>query len=144
MEQRRIDMQAWRARLPIVGRRRQPIRVDINCQRNRVMSPLTLVLALAQNSLSRRHSTRETAKLRLFLHLAGRSISGQYMHFSKSNPKLGERERGQLLHFRQLGLLCRQNQKELAVAPEPDIHGAGHPRSAEHNRAHCSCLPGNA
>jgi hypothetical protein len=94
MEQRRIDMQAWRARLPIVGRRRQPIRVDINCQRNRVMSPLTLVLALAQNSLSRRHSTRETAKLRLFLHLAGRSISGQYMHFSKSNPKLGERERG--------------------------------------------------
>lgn len=84
MEQRRIDMLAWRERLPIVRRGRQHIRVDINCQRKRVTAPLTLVLALAQSLAFQVHCMQQFREIGLFSYVPGCWSSGQYMHFSKS------------------------------------------------------------
>jgi len=84
MEQRRIDMQAWRVRLPIVGRGMQLIRVDTNCQRKWTTAPLTLVLALVKHLALQARERSNSAQIGPFSRFLVSAIPGEYMHFSKS------------------------------------------------------------
>jgi hypothetical protein len=84
MEHCRIDMQAWRVRLPIVGRGMQLIRVDTNCQRKRTTAPLTLVLALVKHLALQAPERSISAQIGRFSRFLGNPIPGKYMHFSKS------------------------------------------------------------
>src|SRR5581483_770735 len=90
MERCLTRVQAWRAQLPIVGRGRQLVRVDINCQGKRITAPLTLVLALMKELALRAGAPSETPRIGPFSRFSRRPIPAEYMHFSKRCRRRGK------------------------------------------------------